>query len=899
MMEETLPANLNEFLQMRMRDLTDAARLLIVIDPGGRLALTETLTQGRRTWHVVRYDENDLAFRKRFNPNEQTLIWVTGRFGATEQTTIEVSSIVDVFRQADEMIDCSLTGALGKLVPNETFPLAPILEHADSIGSHLGAVAQAVPTLRLHLAPRAALDGNTTRALVLYALAPTFDIKRFLFQHRAPSSVLRDYVLLAWSHDWDERGQALLREQARTASRLDLGELTAWFDAPTLGVARFLYFYRFLSRVRVPNVVNQVRGLGVLGFDPEPLEHGLDAVLRLWENDPAWRKRVIRQVENSTGAEEIRRAVDLIPLDSPARVAEVLNRVETPAFLYEIGLRLAHFDKTYKKLPALMRIWRERRPTLLNDFQADETPYVRGAHALATLLDELSIMLTRVTQAPASASRLEDLLAWYVDGNFYEMEYAHAQAQRAIHRLPASERQSFQNLLKRIRVNIRTFLDQADHVLGKAIAEDWHGFLSSKQLALNVLWDFVKTPNLKPTRDACLWFIVLDGMRYDTWVRVVRPQLTERFEIKKERAYFSILPSWTQIARTSLMAGQNPDHWVGYRDRFTTEQSQLGAKLLGLSDSEQDTQLRFFSGMESDRTMEQLNRGARFPYNFLVFNISDDNLHQQRDNVATLNENVQTQLKHILNFLDGLIQPSDLVLISSDHGFMEMDEDDVIPIPDPREWEQEPKGTRNPVTFRYIRSYTVPPNLPVDDVFTFEYPNLRDGKFTVPIGKKWFQRAFAGSTDRYAHGGISFAEMVVPGALLQLIQAPRLEFALEDLLTSYEVDEGKTLSIPIRVRNRGNRSGSYELTVKADTDSTFQVLRGALNPGESILHTPSFKPVVRRGGVTTRFVQIGLSFSGANEKAIRISAREIPIHVRERRDVVEISFGGLDDLDKM
>ena len=41
----------------------------------------------------------------------------------------------------------------------------------------------------------------------------------------------------------------------------------------------------------------------------------------------------------------------------------------------------------------------------------------------------------------------------------------------------------------------------------------------------------------------------MDGMRYDTWDAVIRPLLTEHFQVVSglDRAYFSLLPSKTDI----------------------------------------------------------------------------------------------------------------------------------------------------------------------------------------------------------------------------------------------------------------------------------------------------------------------------------------------------------------
>lgn len=898
MMPETLPATLQEFLEQRMQSVSDAARLIIVLDPGGRLSLDETFTHARRTWQVFRYDENDLAFRKAFRLVNRTLVWVTGRFGANEQAVIDVSSLTGIFRQADEIFDCSLSGALSKLVPNETFPLAPILEHANVISNHLDRIAQGVRALRPHMAKGAALDANTVRALVLAALAPQFEPRTFLFQAATPSQVLQSYVVLAWSEDWDERAQELLRVQARTASQLNLDQVTAWLDAPTDAVARFLYLYRFLARARVPNVVNQVRGLGVLGFDPQPLERGLGTVLHLWEQDAAWRKRVIRQAEATLELTDIRSALGLLDLSTPDKIARAASHAEAPALVYELGALVLRVGLESKQIGKALARWQEHSAAR-QEFAADETRYARCAQAMTTVLDEAQFIVTRMREPLPESQELTALIQWYTDNKFYDLEYAHARALNATNRFAdESHREQAAHLLTLLRKEIRKRLDQADHLLAQPIMQHWNGFLTFQRLSPRVLWDFVINAELVPTTDACLWFIVFDGMRYDTWQRIVKPRLAEKFEINQEHAYLSPLPSWTKIARTALVAGRTPEHFRGYRQQTTLDQEQLASVLFKLKEPERAAKLRFYSRMESDRTTSEFDRARRCAYNLLVFNISDDDLHKQRDNVFALNENVKGAVTRALEFLDGLIKPRDTVVISSDHGFVELDSEDAIPIADETRWAREQDPTKpNPVTFRYIRDAETPDGL--EDVFTFEYPGLRDGKFTVPIGRKWFKREGSANTDRYAHGGLSFAEMVVPGAMMQLIQTPRIEFTLEDLPAVLQADEGKSLQLAVRVKNRGNQSGAYELAVKTDTDTAFQTMRGTLNPGESAEHSMTTKPFARLDAGKKSFIQLALKYQGANGKTIKPRQREIPVEIRERRDVVEISFGGLDDLDKI
>ena len=511
------------------------------------------------------------------------------------------------------------------------------------------------------------------------------------------------------------------------------------------------------------------------------------------------------------------------------------------------------------------------------------------------ILDEAAFISARLAHPIDPPPGLAGILDWYVEGGYYDLEYAHARATSALRRLPDEDLRSFvQAYLDHLRKSLREYLDQADHELARRIAGNWHDYMNSPRLSPRVLWDFVRSARLKPADTECLWFIVFDGMRYDTWQKIVKPRLTQRFEVKKEKAYLCVLPSWTRIARTSLIAGRTPDAWRGPRKTFTFDEAALASGLFDLSEADQDRKLRFYSGMESDRTARKLDRKKRYPYNVLVFNISDDDLHKQRDHLGALNQSIETALNNILDLLDGLILPTDTVIVSSDHGFMELDPEDAIPIKDDAHWERFMQGAPHPVRFRYIMGIDPPAGL--QDAYSFGYRQVRDGKFTVPIGRKWFQRQGTTQTDRYAHGGLSLAEMVVPGATLQLIAEKKIDLVFENLPEELTLDEGVPARTGIWIRNRGNQPGEFQLTCVVDTDASPQITAETLAPGSHVEVPVSITPVLQPGGRATRSLGLALKFTTSGGKP-RTIKREIPIQVRERKDVVEISFGGLDDLD--
>ena len=85
MSDDSIPQNLGDHLYRKLAGLHANARLIFVLDPAGRLALTGEITVGGRTWPVHRYEGNDLSLRAELasagwtasRPGKRALIWVT------------------------------------------------------------------------------------------------------------------------------------------------------------------------------------------------------------------------------------------------------------------------------------------------------------------------------------------------------------------------------------------------------------------------------------------------------------------------------------------------------------------------------------------------------------------------------------------------------------------------------------------------------------------------------------------------------------------------------------------------------------------------------------------------------------------------------------------------------
>jgi len=905
MSDDSIPQNLSEHLYRKLAGLHTNARLVFVLDPAARLGLATEITVGGQAWPVYPYDGNDLSLRAglahagwtALRPGKRALIWVTAPRGSDtdSNTRVRLSSLTDLLALTDEVFDLSLGGVLAELIPNESWPGEALTRHRTAFAANLPLVVAGHAELRRHLPHGAVLDVHAVRALALHVQKPEVPAGEFLFHRDTPEQALRRYIRLAWSADWDQAGHELLREHARSSPHVALGNVAAWFEPSLETLAIYLYVRRLLGQARVSNIANQVRGLGILGFDPEPLEPWVETVLARWEREPAWRAQVITDAEDRLTESDLQKIAAILPIRSPAELWTVIKEAETPAAIYELTRRL--LDGTPEsELDAALEAWPAQRPQKLDALP--NTRHRAAAEAIIGFLDEAAAVVAMLASRTEPAPGLSGILDWYVAGHYYDLEFACARATGHLRRLPdhGLERR-LQTYMDRLRSRVRAFLGNADERLAEQIKANWGKYLNDPRLSTRVLWDFVRQRRLHPKSEACLWMVVFDGMRWDTWQRVVKPRLLELFEMKTpEKAYLSLLPSWTPIARTGLLAARPPADWQGPDGRPTRDQGLLAARFFEIPVGERDAKLQFYSGMESDRTYRQLDRDRRCPWNVLIFNISDDGLHQERGDLVALNAKIKTQLDDVMQTLSGLVGPEDTMVVSSDHGFVELENDsNGITIQEDDRLARQVAGELDPVRYRYIIGTDHPAGLAV------EHRGLRDSPFTVAVGRRWFRRADSRNRapDRYAHGGLSLAEMVVPGVSLRRIIEKRVELeVVEPSVRAMTVREDEPLPLNIAVENRGNQPAEFALEVQADTDAQPQTFQGKADPmGQWRAYTTARSVYKERGG-STKLVKITLRYTDANGRTV-VRHTDISVEIIARRDRVEIEFGGLDELDDL
>src|SRR6266511_625031 len=303
-------------------------------------------------------------------------------------------------------------------------------------------------------------------------------------------------------------------------------------------------------------------------------------------------------------------------------------------------------------------------------------------------------------------------------------------------------------------------------------------------------------------------------MRYDTWTEVVRPLLAQTFAIEEEVPLLAPLPTYTQLARKSLFAGGYPDTaWKGFGGRFTPDEQILAARNFGLtSEREMAEGVAFVDHADTDTGREKLRKLKARQFNCLVFNISDDNLHSERGDLREINDKIRHKVERdVLPEMKRLVRAGDVILITSDHGFVELEDRYRIPIAD-----GEPETQ---VFYRYLYDIEHPAGIIVP------YSGKKGvGNVTAIVGRAWFTRE-KGRYTRYAHGGISLSEMVVPGILLHKLEAPeeiRIEISTPDRLRAQEDDE---VEVPVTIRNAGTNMVTIRVTIGNASAKTAEIGR--------------------------------------------------------------------------
>ena len=167
------------------------------------------------------------------------------------------------------------------------------------------------------------------------------------------------------------------------------------------------------------------------------------------------------------------------------------------------------------------------------------------------------------------------------------------------------------------------------------------------------------------------------------------------------------------------------------------------------------------------------------------------------------------------------------MLVTSDHGFIELLSPDAILVTQ-TEAARAGRTLQEDVRFRYVKGFH--PDGAGDAI---EVPGSPDA-YCVAVGRRWFRREGSRNAPRYEHGGLSLAEMVIPGAVLKRVTEKEARAAIMRLPAGVlVVEEDEQAELSFAVENVGNVLVEFELRAQTNLGEELVSHRGKLGPRAS------------------------------------------------------------------
>jgi hypothetical protein len=836
--------------EARMAIAIDADRLVC---ESGLLGRSTIVDKNGREWQVVVFRGDDLAFRLRFRKalaHPATVVVLTRGEGTDEK--IDVACITDVLarNEGGDPLDLSVPAFFKQLCPKINFPALELRRHKDALLSRL----EAVPTAAARIVERWGRPDDWGRgqvaAMLILARHREVSVRDLWPDETAPVDFVAHALrlLIGYPQLADER--AMVQEMVREAARPQVSQHLHWLDVPPEELAAYLVLRRFVADVVLQNPSHQISGLQIFSpetalLDLEPLAPGVVAALsadtRVWA-------AVNALAETFLTPRRLQKVMSLLPTveQRPESFAAATRRHGMAPVLLKQHLRavlLSFFERpgeiSLAWVPQLVD-----HPAMIEPVDSLSPRALECRAALQVLL-ALQRIEERLGLPFPPFPHADALLDWYVESAHHRLEI---EVSQAFHLLETCGDDEIASAGMRylfggvddlapsptsLKGRVRARLEALDRSLAAFVRANPEAFARGPRSALRLVKEQlgpVVEQITAGTASGRVWLLLFDGMRFDTWETVVQPLLAEHFAIAGQPC-FCVLPSYTQVARTSLFAGCLPSEWRSYRGTSTKNEATLVARNLGLTQQEVKTRLRFVT--EADTTRARMLMGftdaeAR-QVNVLIYPISDE-CHEFRGDLTAFNNKIRTEIlgdrtQGVRGILDDLlrrIRPDDTVLVTSDHGFIELLSPDARLVSQ-AEVARAGRTLQDDVRFRYVKGFR-----PGGAGDAIEVPGSPD-PYCVAVGRSWFRREGSKNAPRYEHGGLSLAEMVVSGAVLKRVteKAARAEIVRLPVGALVVEEDGQT-ELSFAVENVGNVPVEFELHAQTNLGDELLSYRGKL-----------------------------------------------------------------------
>ena len=833
------------------------ARVAVAIDSdrfladAGMLDKSTVIDSAGREWHLVAFSGNDLEFRWRFRKathNSRCVIVLTR--GPYSVEPIDVSFVADILarNEAGEPLDLSVPAFFRRITPKINCPVTELRRFKKDLLARLDYAQNAADKLIEKWGKPDSWGRGQVAAMVLLAYLPKLNLKDIWTDETEPAKFLAHSVRLLVGLPQLGDHREVVQQIIREAAREQVENLLFWAEVEEAELAGYLVLRDLAGQVKLQNPSNQLAGLQLFSPDLPLVEMDKLApkVIAVLKDEGVW-SAIGQRAEAFLTPTCAAKVLALLPAQTGSeKDAELLLAQTTPAILRQ--QLLAALDDFFAKpsAPALTWVSTLENHSLLGevDVITDRTRQCRaGLRLLLTLRGvevKLAVPVPKFPHADA-------LLDWYVQGGQHLLELdvsraAHCLAQfdddnlsqRGHQYLYGNDEQ--RPTLESLKGRVVGRLEELDSALSAFVRSDAEKFCRGARNVRSLLRDKIDVKQIAAdSLPGKVWVLIFDGMRLDTWEQLIRPLLAEFFQIE-DQPCFCLLPSYTEFARTGLLAGGTPSEWKGFKGTFNQDEAQLFAVNMGLTAQETKTKLRYVTGADTTKARKKLGFSDKDAplLNVLIYPISDEEAHDFEGDLASLNNVIRTKMlgdknagvRGVLDDLLKRIGPEDLVVLTSDHGFKELLQGDSVTVTD-AEAKKAGKTMEESIRWRYVEGFapaTMPAAVKV---------SAGAGDVWMAVGKQWFTREGTKATPRYSHGGLSLAEVVVPGVVLRRVAEKVARAELLDLPIVLQADEDASVELAFTVRNTGTCEIEFEIRAVNNLGQELLQKQGRLAPATS------------------------------------------------------------------
>lgn len=866
----------------RLAKLPDAAQIALILDPKCLFEETTTfLDANNREWAVFIYERNDLYLRNYLASNkekeERLLIVARGEKRAnSEEVVVDLSFIPDLVEEATDIIDCSPAGLLSSLV-KDPLPFDLFEESLLSLWSHdLDRLIVNLSKYKKIVGKDKVLNRFDAMAIALTTSVPEINLEDLADLPYQPLPRLIFYLRTIVENDLDDFQVHVL--QKLILESVPNKNLQAWCNFGRASLIRFLYLGLAVIRYALPKGVEELQRLGLLESDASELGDQVSEILYSLRRDLQFQMAITIEFEKSSPVtEDINKLVATFTFASFADALNALAEEPCPAIACCLAQRIINWMLPLKEGLGALSLWSQRESASKQLFP--ETPFAHKAKRYRELIEDTAKIEHILANAPLPPpSDLLSVMNTYWASEIHLLELLEAKVRDAKRLLnDKTVKDTVTQYQEKLRARIDAVIDAYDKTLASLITSDFSAYTRFPRLNTQILRDLIQAGRRHREK---VWIIILDGLRLDSWDWYIWPRLREFFDIEGERQlYLATLPSYTDISRVSFLAGKLPPYWKDYNNHHTTDHNILLSRHLDLGRDESKKKLKIVARVEEKMEQGELDFNEA-QYRCLIFNISDDWIHQERGSLVRVNEIVRERFEQMaLPELSYKVEAGDIVVVTSDHGFIELREKFVRPFADNKFAKEVDVES---IHFRYIQDGDC------EGGVTISYEDKY--RWTLAAGKEWFERPKGtGKRARYAHGGISLAEMVIPAVRLKKKTEKKVEVTII-IEPPKECSEGDVVTLPIKVINQGSVDTSVKLTCRLAgrlvAEDSLKLPGGASYPWSVSL---TANPKANLVTITAEYV--------TPEKARKTEKRQVPILIKEVGAKVEIDTSALDVFD--